>query len=67
MHLDGPGRHHCRLFCESDDSAEGVAKPLLVVINGRDKPLRAELAVRGHRAVRKLGQEYLGRNPRSLA
>jgi len=54
-------------LCKLDYSAEAVDKPLLVVIDGRDKPFRTELAEREYRAVRKLGEEYLGRNPRSLA
>lgn len=67
VRVDGPARHHHRLFCKLDYSAAGVDKPLLVVIDGRDKPFRTELADREYRAVRKLGEEYLARNPRSLA
>ena len=33
-------------------------KPLLVVIDGRDKPFRTVLAQRDYRAVRVLGEEY---------
>ncbi len=33
-------RHHYRLFCKFHYSAEGVNKPLLVVMDGRDKPFR---------------------------
>lgn len=67
VRVDGPGRHHYRLFCKLDYAADGVDKPLLVVIDGRDKPFRTELAASDYKAVRQLGEEYLARNPRSLA
>lgn len=67
VRVDGSGRHHYRLFCRLDYEAAGVGRPLLVVIDGRDKPFRTELAARGYRAVRALGEEYLARNPRSLS
>lgn len=67
VRVDGPARHHYRLFCKLDYDATGADKPLLVVIDGRGKPFRTELAEREYRAVRELGEEYLSRNPRSLA
>ena len=67
LRVDGPGRHHYRLFCLLDYDAQGVDKPLLVVIDGRDKPFRTTLAYADYAAVRRLGEEYRGRNPRSLA
>jgi hypothetical protein len=63
---DGPGRHHYRLFCLLDYDAEGQDKPLLVVVDGRDKPFRTELSQADYAAVRALGEEYRRRNPRSL-
>ena len=42
-------------------------KPLLVAICGLDKPFRTELSDADYRHVRALGEEYLRRNPRSLA
>jgi hypothetical protein len=66
LRVDGPGRHHYRLFCLLDYAAEGVDKPLLVVIDGRDKPFRTTLSEADYAAVRRLGDEYRGRNPRSL-
>ncbi len=44
LRVDGPGRHHYRLFCLLDYDAEGLEKPLLVVIDGRDKPFRTTLS-----------------------
>lgn len=67
LRVDGPGRHHYRLFCLLDYEAEGRDKPLLVVIDGRDKPFRTTLSDADYAAVRSLGEEYRRRNPRSLA
>ena len=64
---DGPGRHHYRLFCLLDYEADGQDKPLLVVIDGRDKPFRTELSNADYAAVRALGEEYRRRNPRSIS
>ena len=65
-------RHRCGLvvpglFCLLDYDAKGEEKPLLVVIDGRDKPFRTTLSDADYAAVRKLGDEYRKRNPRSLA
>jgi hypothetical protein len=66
VRCDGPGRHHYRLFCLLDYDAQGVDKPLLVIVDGRDKPFRTELKERDYAAVRALGDEYRKRNPRSF-
>lgn len=66
LRVDGPRRHHYRLFCRLDYEATGHAKPLLVVIDGRDKPFRTTLKESDYAEVRALGEEYLGRNPRSV-
>ncbi len=67
LRIDGPRRHHYRLFCLLDYDAKGECKPLLVVIDGRDKPFRTTLSDADYAAVRSLGDEFRGRNPRSLA
>ncbi len=67
VRADGPHRHHYRLFCLLDYEADGREKPLLVVVAGRDKPFRTILSDADYAEVRKLGQEYLTRNPRSLS
>jgi hypothetical protein len=67
VRVDGPRRHHYRLFCRLDYEAQGQVKPLLVVICGLDKPFRALLTDTDYKDVRELGEEYLRRNPRSLA
>ena len=66
VRADGPKRHHYRLFCLLDYEAQGRDKPLLVVIDGRDKPFRTTLSETDYAAVRQLGEEYRRRNPQSL-
>lgn len=53
LRVDGPGRHHYRLFCLLDYEAQGVDKPLLVVTDGRDKPFRTTLSNADYAAVRR--------------
>lgn len=67
VRVDGPKRHHFRLFCLIDLEAIGYIKPLLVVVAGLDKPFRTTLTDRDYAWVRALGDEYHARNPRSLA
>jgi hypothetical protein len=64
---DGPKRHHYRLFCRLDYEATNVTKPLLVVVAGLDKPFWTVLSNADYANVRRLGEEYLSRNPRCLA
>lgn len=66
VRVDGPKRHHYRLFCLLDYEAKGHDKPLLVVVTGLDKPFRTEFSNADYTAVRALGEEYRGRNPRSI-
>lgn len=66
VRVDGTSRHHSRLFCLLDYEAKNGPKPLLVVIAGLDKPFRTELSPSDYAKVRALGEEYRGRNPRSI-
>jgi hypothetical protein len=66
VRVDGPNRHHYRLFCQLDYEAKNGPKPLLVVIAGLDKPFRTELSPADYAKVRALGAEYFARNPRSI-
>jgi len=66
IRVDGPGRHHYRLFCLLDTEAAGLG-PLLVILTGADKPFRTTLPASVYDDVRALGREYLKRNPRSIA
>lgn len=67
LRVDGPGRHHYRLFCLVDYDAQATDRPLLVIVDGRDKPFRTALSEADYAAVRRLGDEYRSRNPRSLS
>lgn len=67
VRVNGPKRHHYRLYCLLEYEAVGRTKPLLVVIDGRDKKFGTELSTREYTKIRTLGQEYKSRNPRSLA
>ncbi len=67
VRVDGPKRHHYRLFCRLDYDAEDSDRPLLVVITGLDKPFGTELSSADYAGVRRLGDEYFSRNPRSIA
>ncbi|GAB08862.1 hypothetical protein GOARA_021_00990 [Gordonia araii NBRC 100433] len=66
VRIDGPKRHHYRLFCLLDYEAKDNEKPLLVVVDGRDKPFRTTLNDSDYAEVRAMGDEYLARNPRSI-
>jgi hypothetical protein len=66
VRVDGPGRHHYRLFCLLDYEADGRDKPLLVIVTGLDKPFRTEFADSDYARVRALGEECRKRNPRSV-
>jgi hypothetical protein len=72
VRVDGPkpgggrGRHHYRLFCLIDFEAVGRGKPLLVVVTGLMKAVATTLTPADYAAVRRLGDEYRARNPRSV-
>ncbi len=68
IRVDGPKRHHYRLFCvlERDGASVGLGGPSLVLICGKDKPFHTELSKRDYADVRRLGSEYLARRPRSV-
>ena len=69
VRVDGPDRHHYRLFCllDRNGSASGLGGPSLVVLTGKDKPFRTVLTARDYADVKRLGQEFEARNPRSVA
>lgn len=66
VRVDGPRRHHYRLFCLLDTEAEGLG-PLLVVLTGADKPFGTTLGDALYDEVRRLGEQYRRRQPRSLS
>lgn len=69
VRADGPGRHHYRLFCVLDRNGAqvGLGGPSLVLIAGNDKPFRTTISKDDYEVVRRLGQEFLSRTPRSVA
>jgi hypothetical protein len=68
IRVDGPNRRHYRLFCvlERDGAKVGLGGPSIVLIAGKDKPFRTVLSAAEYRFVRRLGDEYLARTPRSV-
>jgi hypothetical protein len=67
LRVDGPQRTHYRLYCLLDYEAEGVSRPLLVIVTGLSKAFGSTLSEAAYERVRLLGAEYLARNPRSIA
>lgn len=60
-------RRHYRLFCLLDTKAEGRAKPLLVVVDGRDKARGTVIDDKEYRKIRSLGERYRKTQPRPIA
>jgi hypothetical protein len=69
VRVDGPKRHHYRLFCllEQENARLGLEGPSVVIIGGKDKPFRTVLSARDYEEIRTLGNEYRSRVPRSVA
>jgi hypothetical protein len=65
VRTDGPQRRHYRLFCRLDSEAQDRTA-LLTIITGGSKAFKTEFSNAFYKSVRKLGDEYLARNPRSL-
>jgi len=65
---DGRDRRHYRLFCvlERDGARLGLGGPSIVVITGMEKPFRTTFTERDYARVRRLGDEYRSRVPRSV-
>lgn len=59
-------RRHYRLFCRLDTDAREVDRPILAVIAGMSKAVRTTFSETDYAQVRELGDEYFGRNPRSV-
>jgi hypothetical protein len=68
VRVDGPKRHQFRLFCllERDGANLGLGGPSIVLIRGKDKPFKAVLSKADYTDVRRLGDEYKARVPRSV-
>ena len=68
VRVDGPKRHHYRLFCllERDGGSLGLDGPSVVLIAGKEKPFLTELSKGDYAEVRALGTEFRKRVPRSI-
>jgi hypothetical protein len=68
VRVDGRDRRHYRLFCllERDGERLGLDGPSLVATTGMAKPFRTIFSERDYAQVRRLGDEYRSRVPRSV-
>lgn len=68
VRVDGRNRTHYRLFCilERNGAEAGLGGPSLVILTGMDKLFRTTFSDDDYEQVRKLGDEYRRRNPRSV-
>jgi hypothetical protein len=66
VRVNGPDREHFRLFCLLEND-EKLGAPSLVVLTGAAKPFRTAFSKEEYAAVRRLGEEYRKRTPRSVA
>lgn len=62
----GPDRRLYRLFCVLEREAPGLDGPSIVVIGGLSKPVGTALGKADYAAIRRLGDEYRQRVPRSV-
>lgn len=62
----GPRKRLYRLFCLLEREAPSLPGPSLVIITGMDKPNESAFSDADYRRVRRLGDEYRGRTPRSI-
>lgn len=62
----GPRKRLYRLFCLLERDAVGLPGPSLVIITGLDKANESAFSAADYRRVRRLGDEYLARTPRSV-
>ena len=66
---DGPQRRHYRLFCvlERGGNDLGLGGPSIVLLTGLVKEFRTVFSNADYAKVRRLGDEYRSRSPRSIA
>ena len=69
VRADGPQRKHFRLFCvlERTGSDLGLGGPSIVVLTGMMKEFRTVFSNADYARVRRVGDEYRSRKPRSVA
>ena len=62
----GPSKRLYRLFCLLERDAPGLGGPSVVAIAGLVKPNQTAFTKQDYAAVRRLGDEYRRRSPRSV-
>ncbi len=62
----GPDRRLYRLFCTLERDVPGLERPSLVIICGLSKPNNATISDADYASVRRFGDEYRRRTPRSV-
>jgi hypothetical protein len=62
----GPDRRLYRVFCLLERDAPGLDRPAIIVIAGLSKPNARAFTDADYERVRKLGEEYRRRSPRSV-
>jgi hypothetical protein len=69
VRVDGPQRHHYRLFCllERDGKQVGLGGPSVVLVTGMRKDYNTTFRSSDYASVRALGEEFRARVPRSVA
>lgn len=69
IRVDGPKRHHYRVFCllERNGNDVGLDGPSIILLCGKEKRFMAVLSDADYAEVRGLGAEYRKRNPRSVS
>jgi hypothetical protein len=62
----GPDRRLYRLFCILERDPPGLDGPAIVVIGGLSKPVGTAFSDADYAVIRRLGDEYRRRSPRSV-
>ncbi|MCL4466728.1 MAG: hypothetical protein M1389_12020 [Chloroflexi bacterium] len=62
----GPDRRLHRVFCFVEREAPGLDRPSVVVLTGLSKPVGKAVTKAYYAAVRRIGEEYRRRAPRSV-
>jgi hypothetical protein len=67
IRMDGPQRRHFRLFCllERAGSDLGLGGPSIVLLTGMVKEFKTTFSNADYKKVRRVGDEYRSRSPRS--
>lgn len=69
VRVGGEDREHFRLFCLLDRNGAdvGLGGPSLVIVAGARKKFRTTLSKSDYAKIRRLGEEFQSRRPRSVA